>query len=439
MKNDFLDDIIKDKLNQQQYDFTEADWSSFEHKLTQTKTPGANGSTLKWLGGAAAIAVITVGSIVWLSHNSSSIATAFKAQNVAEEVNSTDDLEKKVITSVEENRFHEPTQTDKDDTFKTPTKTPSKEKVDNEISSNQNIEQDFNSNSSNSSSDNTANEDNQLTEINSDKKLNTQNDKPIEVAVPSAVILAGNVEVCPGEEVSLETIEQPDVIYAWNLGDGTYSNERVISHQYNASGKYFVSLIVTSSKDRSVLSKSKEIVIDVLEAPNTTFEVDYLDNEVIPSIRLSSLEPLANYHWDFADGTSSEEISPIKNFKKKGYYNISLSSTNLNGCSSKTTKKVTIKEDYNLLAPNSFTPNGDGINDFFIPEALKTMDTEFTMTIYSQSHGLIFESKNINQQWDGRNQQNGENCSEGTYIWVVSLVNSEGKSEQYKGAVLLLK
>ena len=29
MKNDFLDDIIKDKLSQQEYEFTTADWTSF--------------------------------------------------------------------------------------------------------------------------------------------------------------------------------------------------------------------------------------------------------------------------------------------------------------------------------------------------------------------------------------------------------------------------
>lgn len=441
MKKDFLDEIIKEKLNQQQYEFTAADWDSFESKNTGS---GAGSSAWKWmLGSTAAAVAITVASYFGLTDqneatpenedgttqlivnnqantspdkNKSNNNTSEGHNNtVSEETGSqekypTDDQENNATPNVDKTVSHNPqpdTESDKTNTVK----------------------QHNNGMTETGNTPNNPDTENALVQQVDDEK----------VVVPTAVIMSERLEICPGESISFETLEQPDVIYAWSFGDNTYSNERVISHTYDNSGKYLVSLIVTSTIDHSVLSKSKDVFVEVLPAPNTNFEVKNLTNEVMPSVQLISSEDLASYYWDFGDGSHSTEKSPVKNFKRKGYYNITLSSQNHEGCKSSTTKKVAIKEDYNLLAPNSFTPNGDGINDFFVPEALKTMDVQFTMTIYSQTEGLIFETSNINQQWDGSNQQNGKNCNEGTYIWVVALTTPEGKSEQYKGAVLLLK
>jgi gliding motility-associated-like protein len=433
MKDDFLDNIIKEKLNQQQYEFTAADWSSFESKQG---SQGGSGSSLKWyLGGAAAAVAIAAGSYFLTSNNSTETSNE-EPITVAENHTTQDEHNSPETTIITDNH-------------KTTTDNPVviAENI-NEPVHNDNNENDNETTSENNNPENNNVLDHDIpheegttnTEVTAENTHTTQsNVEEMEIAIPSAVIMAGDMKICPGEKVSLETIQQDNVSYAWNLGDDTYSDQRTVTHTYDKPGKYTVSLIVTSTKDHSILSKSKDIIVEVMPLPNTDFEVITLDEEIISSVQLLSKEELPSYYWEFGDGSFSTEASPTKSFKRKGYYNITLTSENHEGCTSKTTKKITIAEDYNLLAPNSFTPNGDGINDFFVPEALKTMNTSFTMTIYSQSEGLIFETKNINQQWDGSNQQNGTNCAEGTYIWVVSLINSEGKSEQYKGAVLLLK
>lgn len=52
-----------------------------------------------------------------------------------------------------------------------------------------------------------------------------------------------------------------------------------------------------------------------------------------------------------------------------------------------------------LYMPNAFTPNGDGLNDAFggIGEGI----TEYNMQIFNRWGELIFESNDINNQWDG--------------------------------------
>lgn len=437
MKNDFLDEIIKDKLNQQSYEFTQADWVSFESKQTASSATG--GSGLKWLlGGAAAITVIAIASYFLLSEQNFNSSSNEKGTQIANQTNQSVHDEN---TTIEDNTNNT---VNSDNIISNNTSDKDEANTSKTTGINQNNHTNPTENNTNNTLTNVvSNENNDQKEVASNESSNTETtthngSTSKEVAIPSAVIMSGNLSICPGESVAFETIEQSDVIYSWSFGDNTYSNNRNISHTYNNPGKYAVSLIVTSTIDHSVLSKSKDVLVEVLPAPNTNFEIIYLEDEIMPSVQMVSSEMLPSYYWDFGDGTNSTEASPVKSFKRKGYYNITLTSKNHEGCKASTSHKAVIKEDYNLLAPNSFTPNGDGINDFFIPEALKTMDVEFTMNIYSQNEGLIFESKNINQQWDGRNQQNGTNCGEGTYIWVVSLVNSQGKSEQYKGAVLLL-
>lgn len=440
MKNDLLDNIIKEKLSEQQYEFTAADWDSFDKKQNGSSGNGPTNSNWKWyLGGAAAIVTIAIASALWLSEDNSNSSSNQLEEPTISQNNLEDKSNEETDHNPVINNNTNPENTSDDNTNEEITDDNSV--IEHNATNNTEDHSETSPNEMNDAPVNdteTENTENNI-DITGDKEDNTTKPDSKEIAIPSAVIMSGNLEICANESISLETLEQTDVTYSWNLGDGNYSTSRTISHKYTKPGKYLVSLIVTSSKDHSILSKSKDVVIEVNALPNTNFEIEYLTDAIIPSVKVYSEIDLPTYHWEFEGGTSSSDASPEKSFKRKGYYNISLTSQDHNGCQSKTTKKAIIKDDYNLLAPNSFTPNGDGINDYFIPEALKTMDAQFTMTIYSKNQGLIFETKNINQQWDGSNQQNGENCIEGTYIWVVSLINPNGQSEQYKGAVLLLK
>ena len=54
------------------------------------------------------------------------------------------------------------------------------------------------------------------------------------------------------------------------------------------------------------------------------------------------------------------------------------------------------------------------------------------MTVYSQTEGLVYNTKNIDQPWDGTNQKAGTKCKEGSYVWVVKITNEKGQTEQYK-------
>jgi gliding motility-associated-like protein len=71
---------------------------------------------------------------------------------------------------------------------------------------------------------------------------------------------------------------------------------------------------------------------------------------------------------------------------------------------------------YPLWIPNSFTPNGDGLNDIFKPETLAEIE-DYTMLIFNRWGQLIFESKDINKGWDGKYK--GKQVESGVYTYRI--------------------
>ena len=87
-----------------------------------------------------------------------------------------------------------------------------------------------------------------------------------------------------------------------------------------------------------------------------------------------------------------------------------------------------------LLVPNAFTPLSDK-NNLFKPAQADVSD--YRMNIYNHQGVLLFDSEDITHGWDGRSK--GEVCPSGTYVYVISFRDTEGKPHTQKGTLMLLK
>ena len=89
--------------------------------------------------------------------------------------------------------------------------------------------------------------------------------------------------------------------------------------------------------------------------------------------------------------------------------------------------------------PNAFSPNGDGINDYFLPRPLLARGlVSFTMTIYNRWGQVIFESGNTEGRgWDGK--LNGLEQPEGVYVYLIEATFKDGQMEKHQGNVTLLR
>jgi gliding motility-associated-like protein len=96
---------------------------------------------------------------------------------------------------------------------------------------------------------------------------------------------------------------------------------------------------------------------------------------------------------------------------------------------------VCIPSEFRLFVPNSFTPNGDGVNDIFLPKGIFV--SEYNLQIFNRWGEKLFESDDINTGWDGIFK--GEVCPMGTYLYQIKAKGANGKSKELSGTIQLLR
>jgi gliding motility-associated-like protein len=258
-------------------------------------------------------------------------------------------------------------------------------------------------------------------------------------------IISGKTEMCEGTEVKLVSSSVSEKVnIQWMLNGVLVSNNEEIILKNLTAGNHELELIHTAKAEfknqclNPELKKSVEIIVK--ENASVDFKFEQVGEAFYPETSFQVLAPEKNikYTWSIDNFTfEGNEIAHL--FNNKGNYLVQLLAENENGCSSTEIKNVEISIDYNLLAPNSFSPNFDGINDAFIPEALKYLNLPFKMIIYSRQNNIVFQTNRVDLHWDGRNMNNGETCGQGAYLWIVELTNKEGELEKYSGTITLLK
>ncbi len=152
--------------------------------------------------------------------------------------------------------------------------------------------------------------------------------------------------------------------------------------------------------------------------PQATF---YFENLSADSI------PLTNWVWIFSDGTSSNEVSPTHVFARND--TVKFTYTTINACDSTIWKFIYVKE-LELKIANVFTPNGDGINDFFVIEDLdKYVGNE--IVIFNRWGQKVYEQSDYTGTWDG------DNNVDGTYFYILRAIGYF-EEDVFKGVVTIM-
>jgi len=86
--------------------------------------------------------------------------------------------------------------------------------------------------------------------------------------------------------------------------------------------------------------------------------------------------------------------------------------------------------------PNVFSPNGDGINEMFLPKSTINIE-EGSFSIYNRWGMKMFESKSLIDGWDGT--YDGELCTAGTYYWMASYQDFRIGTKTLKGFLTLFR
>jgi gliding motility-associated-like protein len=229
--------------------------------------------------------------------------------------------------------------------------------------------------------------------------------------------------------------------YIWNFGNNLVPQDTFIANTtYNNPGSYNVSLTVVDLSGCSNTLVMNDF-ITVHEDPeahfNTAPETPTMFNPTI-DFTDDSYPNVIGWEWTFDSLGNSNFQDPNFTFPEdSGTYYITLVVEDANSCKDSLTKKVSIKSEVALFVPNSFTPNGDGLNDTFTPKGFGIADNAYSFLVFNRWGEVVFETNNPLDEWDGSFK--GKLLPEGVYVWRANFLDLNAKEYRRKGQLNILR
>lgn len=243
--------------------------------------------------------------------------------------------------------------------------------------------------------------------------------QPVSVSVADAQICnGGEVEVSATVSGGAGTIS-----FLWDSG------ETVQSYLASPTVETPVWVQVTDSCGLSA-SDTAVILVDDFQA---TFTAEHERHDTY--LFTNTSDGALTVNWDFGDGGFSTEPRVRHTYAEEGEYQVTLTVTNANGCVSDSSVFVKTYPPMQAYVPNSFTPNGDGMNDLFgmTGEAYRG----YVLRIYNRWGQEMYKGVHYNENaWDGT--FNGSLVPRGLYLWEIEVLPFAGMNEKLEGTVLVL-
>jgi len=178
----------------------------------------------------------------------------------------------------------------------------------------------------------------------------------------------------------------------------------------------------------TVIIKVEKVIADA--GPRDTIIV------VNQPLQLNGSGDAESFVWSPPTGLSDPFIpNPVAILSNNQQYILKLTSGS--GCTSSDTIDVIVyKVKPGIFVPNSFTPNGDGINDVFRPILIGMKKLNY-FKVYNRGGELIFSTNIQNNGWDGTFKGAAQDAS--VYVWIVEGIDYQGKTIFEKGSVTLIR
>lgn len=229
----------------------------------------------------------------------------------------------------------------------------------------------------------------------------------------------------------------------WSFGDGYQTSSTGNStHTYGQEGLYSVQVAVS---DIHGCAGSALLTGAVLASAGPTAIFSVTPEKVSVADPLVQLvhdpEMNVDYAWS-VDGTPASLIDGVGwTFPAEaGPHEVCLQATDSLGCSNSLCHKLIVDDVLTLFAPNAFTPDGDGLNDVFLPSVIGAEATDYSFLVFNRWGQLVFSTTDPHEGWNGGMNNSGEVQPQDVYVWRV-LVRDQFTTErkEHFGTATLLR
>lgn len=227
--------------------------------------------------------------------------------------------------------------------------------------------------------------------------------------------------------------------YLWTFSNGSHSEDKETTQVFSPTGIYsaMLTVITTSLCVDSSMASVNNITVNPspLAAFNFSPEVTSIFDPEITITDKASADVL-KWNYSFGDGSSSSFPNEIHTYRDYGDFTIVQTVSNQFSCSNVTGQIVRILPEFRFWIPDSFTPDGNNLNDLFGPSIIGIIDYEFF--IYDRWGNRIFRTNDTRTGWDGTYK--GELCKDDIYAWKIIFKNAATLDDEVRtGHVLLMK
>jgi gliding motility-associated-like protein len=221
-----------------------------------------------------------------------------------------------------------------------------------------------------------------------------------------------NNTLCDGETVDLK-VDYTGGTIKWSTGETT--SKISVTHSGNYKAIYTSAGGCETEDDIDVTFLPKP-VLNLFDGAVCAFK-----NE---TITLTAPTGFSSYNWNNGESASAT-------FQVNKPQTVTLTVTDANNCQA--TQQIHIKNQCpDVHLANTFTPNGDGVNDTWFIAGLED-DPTVSVKVFNRGGAMVFESKGYTKSWDGTFK--GKKLNAGVYYYIIT---TKGSSEILKGSVTII-
>ncbi|MES2139600.1 MAG: PKD domain-containing protein [Bacteroidota bacterium] len=268
----------------------------------------------------------------------------------------------------------------------------------------------------------------------------------VTIIVLPAAIVAFNADIVSGcaplcvNFTNISTVTGGSIAAQnWDFG-GDLPN---VQHCFTVPGQYSVTLNVTTNSG-CISTYTNTNMIQVASFPGASFTAPLSTGILAPTVDFTDNSTGAtSWTWDFGDSLSSSSgnlsnlQNPAHTYSEIGTYCVKLIVGNTNGCYDTTQLCIAIDPEFSFYIPNSFSPDGNGINDEFYCKSENFK--EFKMQIFDRWGNMIFYTEDIDKHWNGKAAGGADLVLFDTYVYIVDIVDNKKKHHQYIGSATIVK
>lgn len=242
----------------------------------------------------------------------------------------------------------------------------------------------------------------------------------------SVQVLDGCVDV-PLRFTSRQTDDQATITqWHWRFGDGESAAAQTTTHRYRLPQAYSVAhwaITETGCVSDTVFTRVSINEATVFAGNDTTVIMQY-------PFQLHG-SGNGSFLWSPATGMSNATLAnPVVILQSDQQFVLTV--TTAEGCTAADSILLKVYKGPAVYVPTAFTPNGDGKNEILRPVYAGIKELK-QFTVYNRHGQAVFATRDLQKGWDGKG------AGQGTYVWLIQVVDHQGQHMILKGTVTLIR